>query len=558
MKKIELLGDVIISTQGWSVVFKIVLAACILCLVYTVATTSILRIEPTDFGLISGMPLTYFIGLILVGCLWFIGLKSNVYLSVALVFTFFYLFFVPTIVREPVWISNSYYPFGESSIITSTGHLTTNPVAIFVSYHFWPLFLYFASAFTIMTGISNEVILKFFPLLLVALYGLFAWLILRIKLPSRFAILGSGIFLASLFIRQQYFGPQSIVYIFFLCFILITSLLVFDQKAKPKILIPFLVFLFLVTTLAHPLTSFMCVVSLAAFYVGSMIVKNKASFVLGSLTLATTIIWLNYNVFAATIFFNTAVQHFIEIFSGARGLGIYSEPSRIVGSSPMIVNFVASWAIVGIGILVALLAIVQVLWRARTKRMQLDYLIINVVLLVLIGLFAFVGEYGAVEAYQRAFLFGLAPLSLLCVSFLSKKPKILVAFVVLLIFLNIPAQYGSDTFRLATSNQLYGTAFVADYTPDNITLVGGFSLYIRYHDPFKRYEILDTGLSSPFTNLPNSTELAATMSTADYVMVSEVQHNYYLFYIGYDPVEAIDFQNFNRIYDNGEFQLLKP
>ena len=52
----------------------------------------------------------------------------------------------------------------------------------------------------------------------------------------------------------------------------------------------------------------------------------------------------------------------------------------------------------------------------------------NVFMLILIGGFAFGGEYGAVEGYQRAFMFGLVPISFLIVSFLP-KPKLL--FIVL-------------------------------------------------------------------------------------------------------------------------------
>ena len=177
-------------------------------------------------------------------------------------------------------------------------------------------------------------------------------------------------------------------------------------------------------------------------------------------------------------------------------------------------------------------------------------------------IFAFVGEYGA-EAYQRAFMFGLVPIGFLVVSLLRSKPKVLIAFVMVLIFLNVPAQYGSDTFRLATNSQLTGAAFVAHYTPNSsisnpAKIVGEFTIYIRYFVPNKNYTALDIGLSLPFSNIPNSTVLYQELQKADYVLVSESTHNHYVFYIGRDPLEEVDFGQFNKLYDNGGFQVFQP
>ena len=187
------------------------------------------------------------------------------------------------------------------------------------------------------------------------------------------------------------------------------------------------------------------------------------------------------------------------------------------------------------------------------------YTLFNVALLILIGLFAFVGEYGPQESFTRAFMFGLVPLSFLCISFLARKPKLIIIVITVLIFLNIPAQYGSDAYRLATNTQLDGTAFIASSTPEGISVVGEFTLYIKYHNPMKNYTILSVGLTTPFTQIPNSTMIIEGLSTADYVIVSDLQHNYFLFYLGMDPLEQIDLQDFsNKVYDNGGFSLLMP
>jgi hypothetical protein len=533
-----------------------VLLGTLACLIYTVFSTSISSIGDTDLGLVNLLPPVYYVGLFLLGCLWYIGLRYKLYLPFSLGLTVAYLYFVPAVVRVPVWISNSYYPFGESLIINSKGHLVANPVAVFVSYHEWPLFLYFSSAITTVTGIPHDVLLKFFPIFSVSMYGFFAFLILRIKLAVRYALAGAAFLLGSLFIRQQYFGPQSISYIFFLSILLIVSLLFLYEDSNRRVFSAILIALFVVTTFTHPLTSFMSMVAIFAFYLADRFVIKRRSAIFGRLLLMTAIFWLVYNVTAASSFFNTAIAHFFELFSGFN-FSLSSEASRVVTSVAQRVNFSASYAIVGLCGIIAAVSVVNVIWQAKAKSRNMDYDIFNILLLILLALFAFFGQYGEVEAYQRAFLFALVPLSFLCVRLLKKKPLLLALVLVVLIFLNIPAQYGSDNFRLATSQQLSGTKFVADYTSSPIEIAGRFSLYIRYYDPFKNYTVVDTAtLSSPFTRVPNSTEVNEALSGAEYVLLSDLEHNYYVFYLGADPIEQANFDNFNQVYDNEGFGLL--
>ena len=514
-------------------------------------------IEPTDLGLVNRLPVIYYVGLALLGCVWFIGIKhKNYFLPAALILTISYLYLAPTIIREPVWISNSYYPYGESLLINQNGHLIPNPQAAMVSYRYWPFFLYFSSGLTTITGLPTEAILKFFPVLTVSIYALLTFLILKIKLDTSLAYIGSAIVLAGLFIRQQYFGPQAIAYIFFLAMLLVTSLLFFDKKANKRTLAIILFALFVITTFTHPLTSFISIAIFFAFYLTVRFTDKKAPFKFSKLFLAGTIIWLAYNSYAAAPFFNTAIEHFSQIIMGSRGLTIANETSRTIGSTSMFVNFAASWAIVGLTCLIAALSIFKILRTDRTKRSQFAFSIFNVFMLVLFAVFAFVGEYGAVESYQRAFMFGLVPLSFLSISLLSSKQKILIVFLTILIFLNIPAQYGSDNFRLATNSQLDGMAFIANYAPQNITLVGDFTLYIRYYDPMKSYKVLDVGLSTPYEHVPNATTLSQELNQADYVIVSDLEHNIYMFYIGEDPLEQANLTTMNVVYNNGAFSLL--
>jgi hypothetical protein len=539
----------------------ILLIATLACLAYSVATTSVQWIETTDLGLVTKLPIVYYAGLVLLCCLWFVSLKYKSYLPASLILTFAYVYVAPALIREPVWISNSYYPYGESLLITSTGHLIYNPASLIVSYRFWPMFLYFSSAFKILSGMPDDILLKFFPLFSIGMYGLLTTLVLRVKLALPYAIMGSAILMTGLFIRQQYFGPQAISYIFFLAIMLLLTSLFFGRKGNTKTTIALILVLFVFVTSTHPLTSFVLLMAFLALFLTNRFTSffsTRKLVGLGWLALIAIVIWLIYNMFQAWAFFRTGLEHFYQIILGLRDLGLYSEPSRIIGSTAMQFNFVTQWAIVGIIGVVSLLAMFQVFRNLRRKQPEMEYLLFNTILIVLLALFAFFGEYGT-ESYLRAFMFALLPLSFLCVSLMKRKPVLIVTLIAALIFLNIPAQYGADSFRLATSTQIAGTAFIADYTPQNIKLVGKLCyIYIKYNDPLKSFSILNIGLDPPFTHLPNSTVLNEALNQADYIAVSNLEHNYYVFYLGIDPMDQVNPNDTNRIYANGGFTLLQP
>ncbi|MCK4498556.1 hypothetical protein KAU25_05110 [Candidatus Bathyarchaeota archaeon] len=539
-----------------------IVAVSVVLLVFTMVSTSVLWIEPDTLGLPGKLPEVYWIGLALVASLWYVGRHSKHYLTLAFILTVAYLYVCPAIVRVPTWISNSYYPFGESVLITDIGYLVDRPATTLVSYFDWPLFLYFSSEFLLVTGIPHSILLKLFPLFSIAMYGLLAVLILRVTLKLPYAIFGAAWTLSSFFIRQHYFGPQGIAYVFFLLILWIVSALFFHERRHQRALIAIFIILFTLTTFLHPLTSFMSLIIIVALFFTSRLVLKRKSTVTSRLLLTSLTVWIGYNSLFARGFFNTAVQHFVDILRGARGISLYSEPSRIVGSEAMLVNFASSWGIVLLGGFIAVVAMLYA-WRIRRRPqaerrgVRGDYVLFNVVLLVMLSAFAFAGEYGAHEAYQRAFMFGLVPLSFLCVSLLMHKPRILVVVLASLMFLNVFAQYGGDTYRLATETQLAGTAYFASNVPQDVTLIGKFTLYIRYHDPLKEYAVISIGLSYPYTTGPNSTAVKEALSEADYILKTQLEDNFYLFSLGLNPFEEVDYGKSHRIYDNWRLQLLK-
>jgi hypothetical protein len=515
-------------------------------------------VAPTDLGLAGRLPMSFWIGLAIVGVVWFTGMKSTRVLAIALALSVAYLFIAPAVIRIPVWLSNSYYPFGESVLINSSGQLVDYPSTTLNSYHYWPLFLYFASEFLQITGIPHYVVLKYFPLLIISMYVLLVFLILRVKLKATYAIFGAGLFLASFWLRQQYFGPPGIGYIFFLLGVLIISHLFSVEKAKKTTLAALFIIVFITVTYTHALSSFMLIMVLVSLYLARRLTHEQVSTVMSPLFVFCTTFFLFYNMFVAPAFFNFVSRSYYRILSLGKELGLFKESSRVAGSAAQVLNYRCTLGIMLIGISIALVGMLLTLRKGSSrKRLSMDwYSLFWAIFSMLLIAFAVSAEYGPHEAYQRAFMFGLVPLTYFCVIVLSKKPKLFSLVILLLLFLNIPAQYGADSYTLVRNSELSGAAFVANYTPQVITCLYDFSLEIRYYNPLKQVEFLIVA-SLPFTSVPNASSVNQVLSEADYVIISDKQNNYYYYFLSQNPLDQVNLDQFNRLYDNSAFLLLR-
>jgi len=420
------------------------------------------------------------------------------------------------------------------------------------------MFLYFASVFKLATNIPEFIILKYFPLLTISLYGVLAFLILRVKLKTSYAIFGVALFLCSFFTRQQYFGPQGIAFILFLLIAFIVSRLFFDEKAGNKgILAGLFVLLFVVITLTHALTSLMTLIIVVAGYLAYRILKKQPPAFAVQLCALSAVFLVAYNMFVASNFFNQSVETLSEFLFGGEEPSLLKEPTRIVSSEAQRLNYYASWGIV---LLMGVIAAIQVLYLIRNLRLRKKtnderFSVFMVIWLVLAFLFAVTAVYGSHEAYQRAFMFGLIPIVYLCLNLFAKKPRALSLILVGLLFVNIVALYGSDTYRLEYFESLAGTKFLVDSTPQSISVLYGFWPHIRYQDPLKRVQFFEVRGTLPYTSVPNSTSVQKTLNKAEYIIRSELQRNYYLYFLGEDPLDQVSMDRFNRVYDNAEFLI---
>ena len=524
--------------------------------ILTVTLTSVYSIESSDLGLASKMPHYFWFGLILLSFLFYAGRVSENYLFAAFIFTILYLFVAPIIVKEPVWLSNSFYPFAESTLINSSGHLMSRSGAPLFSYIRWPIFLYLSSSLLLTTNFPHISLLKFFPIFTVSLLGLLALLILRMKLDARHATFGASWFLSSFWLRQQYFGPQSLAYIFFLLFLLLISQLFFSDKPGKRKLTALLVFLFVVMMMTHALTAVMSLITLFALYLAQKLITKSNSLSI-ELCLLILVVFLASTLFVSGTFSFT-VKKVYSGLSGIMNLSIYRESKRIIGSPANDLNYLSSWGSVLLNIMLAFPSMILLLKNSILhKKSRKDEMgIFYAAMLCLLGVFALTMQYGSHEAYQRAFMFGLIPLTYLCIKSLRNRPKILVASLAVLIFLNFPAQYGADSFRLATKSQLAGARFTALSLPKGSSCFDELSLYVRHYGPLKRIRF-ESLIKLPFTSFPDEVRVNSIINKTEYIVLSNLQENYYLYYLGENPLNQVNLDVLNRIYDNGNFSVLK-
>ncbi|MBS7633139.1 hypothetical protein KEJ15_05930 [Candidatus Bathyarchaeota archaeon] len=310
--------------------------------------------------------------------------------------------------------------------------------------------------------------------------------------------------------------------------------------------------------MTHALTSYMVLVAIIAVYSGQKLVNRRLPSNAAKLAMFSALFLLAYSMFHAPGFFDLSVERTSEFMAEIWESGVRRELSRVSGSPAQAMSYFTSWGIVLLTGFIASLQALYVLYHVRSrKQTNKDFSVFTVIWLVLVILFALTSVYGSHEAYQRAFMFGLIPLTYLCISLLSKKPKILLLVICGLLFLNIPAQYGSDTYRLATDGVLTGTRFFVTQTPQNVSCLYSFYPHIRYFDPLKYVRFVTIPGTLPFTSIPEATTVQKAVSKAEYIIRSDLQHNYYIYFLREDPFEKVDFDRLNRIYDSQSFRVFK-
>jgi len=534
--------------------------------VYSVLVAPIFQYSSTDWGLLSKLPISYWMAFAaMVFSVFYIILRNafnfrNIVFLLLMIFVL--LYFAPILIERPVGLTpRSLWPSSEVNILIATGHISSDSAMQLLSYDSWPVFNMLGATIIMVTGISLESLAKYFPLFIVGLWGLLVFLVLRVSLHREYALIGTALFMTGLWARLQYFSPQSIALAFFLVFVLLFVKKLFYQESKISSqtrrtqVIIFLIIV--VTVFAHALTALFMILIMGAFY---LITKILPAFRndLRQHTIAITVGICTFLLFAHAIFFAPQFFGWVtqEMYHTAQNLlelSVYQQGLRISGSMYRQWTNILTEALILINILVWLIAVGHTYRKKTMSRYQLTFWVSFAIVLIVPSLILPYGQ----EAPFRAFTFALLDFSLLSVLLLKKKLRILLALILVLVVLSLPTMYGTETFKLATATELSGTGFTMAYSPEGARILYHDESYLRYHDPLKDIQLVTLG-TPPFNVKLEPSVVDETIGEADYVILSQTQENFYVFNTGSNPLSETKMTNltsFNKIYSNDGFQL---
>jgi hypothetical protein len=537
----------------------------LLLAVLTVLTSSVPYLDAADWGLLTRLPIFYWGGVATTVLTIIFSLCNKSGLNVrnslvVLLLIMIFLNIVPTLVEQPVGLSlMSLWPSSQANQLVATGHITIGQSRLLMDYSAWPFSTIFTAILMELTGLSVITLAKWFPLFTVSLWGLLVFIILRKFLRPEYALVGVSLFLCGSWTRQQYFGPQSFAFIFYLLFIfLATKSPRFRFGVENRKFLALTLLVFIGAVFSHALTSLMVLLIMISSYVFTYVfarheeIKNKSNLVF--CLLCGTIV-VSYTLFIASYFFKDAYSQLMDALNNIFGVPVISQLSRLPGSPFQQMTNMATYALVfSLGI-VSLIGLLHVMRKRSLPKTQLTFWIGMLLVLLFVSIMPYGGSE---EGAFRAFIFGLPIFSLLSVYYLRNKPKVLALFFTFVFIVSIPALYGSDSYRLATPTELQGAEFCSTYMQNNALLFYKFTTYVRYFDTSHRWIFSSLG-RVPFLSYNVSTT-EANFKASNYIALSRDQVNYYDYYLGRNPFSDVDITGQPllgraRIYDNGNFTI---
>jgi hypothetical protein len=508
----------------------------------TVVTTSVPYASIGDWGLVTRLPVVFWCGLSSLLVLVYLCMKSRTWRSIVFILTITYLFVVPTLIQENAMLLGTSYPAAEGKLISIEGRLVPDNYDI-NRYHNFPGFLYFVAILTSLTGVPLPILCKYVPLLLVTLFGLLIYLVLRTKLKTQEAFAGTLWFLGSFWmIDGNYFSPQEFSFASFALTFLIFTWLFLNSKAQgmSRRLMIVAVILFASCTFTHILTSVLILSYLIPLLVLHRTGIRGTRFIIGMLLLSFESLYL---VFYAYPFLKYALLKTLEELPSL--LKLQFVRAQLVGSLSQTLTNVSRILIMVISGAVALVSIGVLILR-RSKQNE-KYWLLSLAGIILP---AFISVYGLSEMLIRLFMFALFPLVYFCVKLIRNKPWILCAIVCVLLILHVPAHYGGTSVEGVATSELAAASFCINSVPRTISC---FSLTIKpvtliwFQEPASFSSAVYLNSLSAI----NETTITTALEKSELIIYSQGSVDQFLYYQGKVPIDKFTLEEqFDKIYDN--------
>jgi hypothetical protein len=453
--------------------------------IQTILSSTAERIS--DFGLVTALPLTYFIAVGLLTLSFFITLLrkgKQVSLCAHVFFLILFLHLTPLLI-EGARQRFAYSSYGVSDYIVRNGVVAPDVIG----YHNWPVFQIFVAIFAVTTGINPDFIVKlgsptlieillFFPLYFffnsISSSGQQKWLAIWGFYIADWA--GARLFLSS-----QALG--------FLLIVLILGLLVrlnntvFHKRQNAgRSIISIILLLYLAVVAGHALSSLIPVSILCVLFAAKSL--NHKGLLACFIVMVTS-----WNVYVAKTYFANNVSKFVShlfdvetIFhTNLGGANYYQIGERLLTNQARIAYSAIFFLLAFAGFLVS--------YRKKTIGNNDKMMLMA---LAGIGILSTVLVYGG-ELFQRLWLFGLPMIVYFAVkNFDSRK-----MFIVLVIFFMAVApvmliwvRYGGERFDYIPPSEIEGASFLYSSVSYGY-LIGGnpWALFRNSYDKYKSVDI---------------------------------------------------------------------
>lgn len=455
-----------------------------------------------DLGLITIMPVTYFVAVALLTISFLIALMTDrkserllfIHVIVLILFLFASATFIDSIITGPGsrmrW---AYMNYGFADYVIRNGIL--NPSLIW--YHNWPIFIIYIAQLHMVPSLNPIILINSFPFFSNLLFLLPLYIIMKslTNLVNQ-TWLGIWIFFIGNWIGQDYFSPQCFAFFLYLIlsFVLFKFFFSYNNhelaiNKSSEISIIFIV-LFAALAFGHMLTSIMFIDILFIMYI--LKIHNRSRLLL--LLLIILIFWISYG---AVVYFDKYALHFMSeslnfdsIFGRNIGSRTQGSPGHIIVTIIMLLYSSFIFLIAFIGYIIS---------RIQNHHIKNN----NSILIIIISIFLVAGivSYGG-EVVMRIYFFSLLLLAYLSSYWiLSKK-----SFTLLMIFLiaiaptlNIISTYGNEKMQYIPPAEIKGANFLYENS-DKAYVVGAYpwSVYKFTGDVYRT--VCFWGANATFSN----------------------------------------------------------
>lgn len=545
--------------------FWVIALAAISLALTTLLFTHVTHFEVDDWGLLSKLPVIFWVGLLSLGLLLYPAQKhKNRMICLSVLFILF-LFWVPQLIKDyGAEFHHAYYFSSEAKLLTSKGHLVTNPNDPLIRYQNWPFFLYLEAIMIEVMGMPPLILTDLFQLINIGLFALLAFLIFRLKLGTTNSLFAVIWFLTGFWMGQNYFSPQSMSYVLYLMvFFLIVKQLYYTTQIKGRTIRLLVFFLFSTTVFSHQLTPIVIISALVAISLFKTLSRRFSTQVSSTVTLATCALFITiqatYMIYIAYPVLDVIGQILRErIFLSEISPALtWASRTFTFGSTYEIISALSSRAIVTINLIFFAFGVSARFFGRKARKTRSNNLF-WIAWIGGVGFFGLFASYG-IEPHIRAYMFALVPLSYINISFLIKKPKILCTVLLILLFFHFPAHYSKDSWYAVTSTEMAGTKFFAEKTPQSaLYYYTQESPTLWYQDP-TRVATIGYIMYDPqkfYAGSFNASLFREETQDADYFLLSSSQKNFFFYYFGSYPFEKLHLDVYNnRLYNNERFLI---